>query len=58
MSPIPVTPTGIESATFWLVALCLNQLRATLRNPWPRRTIRLPIREYEMHNWDQTGRIP
>ena len=24
---VPVTPTGIESATFWLVALCLNQLR-------------------------------
>jgi hypothetical protein len=22
-----MTPTGIESATFWLVAQCLNQLR-------------------------------
>jgi len=24
---IPVTPSGIESATFWLVVQCLNQLR-------------------------------
>ena len=24
---IPVSPSGIETATFWFVALCLNQLR-------------------------------
>jgi hypothetical protein len=30
---IPVTPSGIELATFWLVAQCLNQLRYQQRAP-------------------------
>jgi len=27
-----MTPLGIKPATFWLVAQCLNQLRATTNN--------------------------
>jgi len=30
---IPMAPSGIEPATFWLVAQCLNQLRYQQRDP-------------------------